>query len=333
VATYFNQVWVSIPQMGWRHGLFNVLGFALPALVALYLEKPQPRVASKEMPWSQLRATGFVGPDFFERLGAVSALTYPAPTGLISDWDSYRRDDFEPRHLPLAIQDFYQQTANYSLRVLPVWQPGFGLAGKLFRKLMDRIGQMALPIQSEQREDNIESLILSVSDALDSRQNVRAWVRTYRDTQQVAYAAAYSQHRKDEQCYMNIAFPLPFCQLTSILRLDLLPTEADSPALSLSSLPMHNQGDQGVYLVFKALSVRLPINETIQVWTPEQVSEWPAQIWPDTTVLAQHDMWICGLLCLRLYYTIYPEQKMPLSQVASSVSVEQTSQPEWYDLA
>ncbi len=341
VATYLNLVWVSIPQMGWRHGLFNVLGFALPALLAFALEKPEPRLASKVLPWSQLRGRDFIGPNFFQRIGAVPEQFAPGfaqPTGLIADFASYARPDFEPDLLPLAIQDFYQQTAAYSLRVTPDWQPGFGWVGRLFRMGMDRIGQMALPIQSEQREELIQSQILAIDDSLDGRQGVRAWVRTYQQTQQVAYAAAYSQHLSNGQTYMNIAFPLPGCQMSSILRLDLIPALSYDPALSLSSLPdaAGKLGDQGVYLVFKGLSVRLPINETIRVWTPDQLESWPTEIWPDTTVLAQHDMWICGLLCLRLYYTIYPKKKLSENQVSPAIQVDssiQQTEPEWYNLA
>ena len=134
-------------------------------------------------------------------------------------------------------------------------------------------------------------------------------MRTYVDTHSVAYAAAYSQHRQRDdqrQVYMNIAFPLPYSQMTSVLRLDTLTAADKIQTLCLTSLPVQQQfGDQGVYWVIRGFGVRLPINETIQVFTPEQGSDWPAEVLPQTKLLAQHDMWVLGLHCLRLHYLIY----------------------------
>jgi hypothetical protein len=321
VGTYVDQVWVSIPQMGWRHGLFNVLGYALPALLALALERPRARIGAKQIPWSQLTGSGFVGADFFERTGAMAEFSdedASLPNGLVDDLDTYTRSDFKPRELPAAIRHFYEHTAEYALRVTPVWQPGFQTAGRMFRWVMDRLGQMALPVETEHQSDTIHSQILPLLDTRDGRQDVRAWVRTYADTHTVAYAAAYSQHRQRDdqrQVYMNIAFPLPYSQMTSVLRLDALAMLDHTQALRLSSLPVHQKyGDQGVYWVVRGFGVRLPINETIQVFTPEQVNDWPAEVVPQTSLLAQHDMWICGLHCLRLHYLIYLDSKITLLQ-------------------
>lgn len=323
IATYFDQVWVSIPQMGWRHGVFNVLGYALPALIALAIERPVARIGAKQMPWSRLTGTGFIGPDFFERTGAMAEFSdedATLPHGLIDDLETYTRPDFKPCELPVAIRHFYEHTAAYQLRVTPVWQPGFRWAGRGFRWVMDRLGQMALPVETEHQSDAIHTRILPLLDTRDGRQDVRAWVRTYADTEKVAYAAAYSQHRQSDdqrQVYMNIAFPLPYSQMTSVLRLEAIemPDSKQKQALSLTSLPVHQKrGDQGVYWVVRGFGVRLPINETIQVFTPEQVIDWPAEVVPQTSLLAQHDMWICGLHCLRLHYLIYLDSKITLLQ-------------------
>src|SRR5690606_20686091 len=89
LGSYLDVVWVSIPQMGWRHGALNVLGFALPALLALALEQPVARVSPKQIPWSQLFGKGFIGPDFFQSIGAVPDTPEPQPTGLIQNFESY----------------------------------------------------------------------------------------------------------------------------------------------------------------------------------------------------------------------------------------------------
>lgn len=316
IGTYFGEVWVSIPQMGWRHGAFNVLGYALPAFVALALERPVSRLSTKQIPWSQLTGVGFIGSDFFERTGALAESQdedATLPNGLVDDLDTYTRPDFNPRDLPASIRHFYEHTANYQLRVTPVWQPGFKLAGTVFRWVMDRLGQMALPVKTEHQSDTVRSQILPLRDERDGRQDVRAWVRTYADTEKVVYAAAYSQHRQRDdqrQIYMNIAFPLPYSQLTSVLRPDALECPDQTQSLALTSLPVNNQrGDQGIYWVVRGFGVRLPINETIRVYTPEQVEDWPAEVVPQTRLLAQHDMWVCGVHALRLHYLIYLDSK------------------------
>lgn len=299
--------WVSLSQMGLFHGLINVFGFALPALVGLLLRVPPSQLPHTPIPWSQLFGQWRIGADFFERIGAVDQSVEPRPVGLIDDFASYQRPDFDPAQLPHALRHFYEHTGAYTLRVTPEWRWGFVTAGRIFRRIMDRIGQMALPIRAEAYADTVHSQVVPLNSAQDGRHRVRAWIRTYGDTQQVAYAAAYSQHKQADHTYMNIAFPLPGCHMSSVLRLDMCPAEKGS-MLRLTSLPVHELfGDQGVYLVFSKLAVRLPINETIQVWDRPQISQWPMAMPPETTVLAQHDMWIFGIHCLRLYYTIYPK--------------------------
>lgn len=100
---------------------------------------------------------------------------------------------------------------------------------------------------------------------------------------------------------MNIAFPLPFANLTSILRL-----EYRENHLMLTSLPGQRKGDEGVYLVTRLIPVRLPINETIRVWTADHAPFPPAH--SATTLVARHDMWIFGLKFLTLKYHIYPKK-------------------------
>jgi hypothetical protein len=113
---------------------------------------------------------------------------------------------------------------------------------------------------------------------------------------------------------MNIAFPLPFSNMTSILRL-----YQDGDSLILTSLSGQEKGDEGVYLVTSWLPVRLPINETIRVWTADDTSSNPSTIGSriadaiaakpadlPVTVIAKHDMWLFGIRFLTLNYYIYP---------------------------
>lgn len=321
LGTYLGLNWVGILTMAGVHGAVNAFGFASSGLLALMILQPKPRQNVTQIPFSRLWSAGFVGPEFFHKQNLVaqpsSDTQQTQPTGLIDDITSFSRPDFDVAELPESIRLFYEQTQSHALRVSPEWQPGFVWLGRLFRRLMNRIGQMALPIEAEGPADVIDSQILPLRSQIDGRDNVRAWVRTYTETGQAVYAAAYSQHQNDGQTYMNIAFPLPGGHLTSILRLDW-----HQKTLCLSSLPQQkintNLGihpafsfeknqHQGVYLCGAGITVRLPINESIYVWSPEDVPYWPWGIPEQVTVLARHDMWLMGILCLRLYYSIYPE--------------------------
>ena len=104
---------------------------------------------------------------------------------------------------------------------------------------------------------------------------------------------------------MNISFPLPAGNLTSILRVDPHPT--DRGGLVLSTLPRKDgHGDEGIYFANRLRPFRLPFNETITVWQNDIVQEGLHFSGPATTdtehasINARHDMWLFGIHFLTL---------------------------------
>ena len=94
---------------------------------------------------------------------------------------------------------------------------------------------------------------------------------------------------------MNIAFPLPLCNLTSILHLQHWDEQSDR--LRLTTFPAdRHAGDQGVYLRGFGLTVRLPLNETIDVWKD------------GADLRARHRLWCFGLRYLTLNIECMPAQ-------------------------
>lgn len=305
VGEFTGQVLISIPQMAQLHGISNALGFVGCGLIAWYFNPTKPRAPQWGIPFSQFRGRGFIGPGFFQNIQAVPSHIAHHPTGLIDDMNVYEQHDLLITKLHPDIIAFYEHTEDFELLVQPQWQVGFKLGGKYYHKLMTKIGQMCLPIQSEKLEDQMSSQILPLDDQMDGRQSVRAWVRTYSQTSKAVYVAAYSSHINNSQRYMNIAFPLPFSNMSSILRLDPLDN-----GLILTTLSRDNFGDQGVYWVFPWFPLRLPLNETIQVWSGTQKTPLNHHSQMDKVqVLARHDMWLFGLKFLTLEYYIYPLQK------------------------
>ncbi|HEY9840254.1 MAG TPA: YndJ family protein, partial [Candidatus Obscuribacterales bacterium] len=179
LGEFLGRAWVTIPQMARAHGALNALGFALPGLLAFWRLQTVSRLAPRGQPFSQLASKGFVGPGFFQRIGAVPDAPETLPQGLIDDVTSFSRPDFEPERLAGPIRHFYEHTEAYTLFVAPFWQRGFGLGGRIWRALMEKVGQMCLPIAAERRHDRIDSRILPLDPKIDGRPGVRAWVRTY----------------------------------------------------------------------------------------------------------------------------------------------------------
>ncbi|HEX2911748.1 MAG TPA: YndJ family protein [Chloroflexia bacterium] len=304
----------SIPEMVLYHGLLNAFGFVFAGLLAWNILQPSSHSTSPGGPFSRFREkwSGKIGPAFFERRNAIQP--YPGdgkqPEGLVDSLDDYGRPDFQTEKIDPRVRDFYEHTAHYKLLVTPRWQPGFRWGARLFHAWSTRVEQINLPLNSETGDEQIDSRILPLNSQPDGRERVRAWIRTYVQTGKAIYVAAYSSHSYKNETYMNIAFPMPGGNMSSILHLEHL-EEPEMPGggVLLTTLARQEQaGDQGVYFVLKSGPLRLPLNETIRVWPLDRAKaeSYRTARGINLTLAARHDMWICGLLFLSLTYLIYP---------------------------
>ncbi|HYY56221.1 MAG TPA: hypothetical protein VE842_02760, partial [Pyrinomonadaceae bacterium] len=293
----------------------NALGFSLCGLIAWRFVRPLARSLPPGVPLSRLSSRGwYAGPKYFEQINAVST-SKATPRGIVDDLEMYRRSDFDAGLIDGEVRAFYEQTVGYRLLVRPHWRRGFRTGGRIAHRLGTWIGQMRLPVETERMEDRIESRILPVEDSVDGRIGVRAWVRTYEGTDKAMYAAAYATHSIGGDTYMNIAFPVPGGNVSSILHMDYAGSDAAAASsargLTLSTLArVRPGGDQGVYFANRLLPVRLPINETITVW-PADSKDAPVEIVRSTEkvkLLARHEMWIFGMKFLELHYEIFPDE-------------------------
>ncbi len=281
---------VDIPAMGRSHGLLNAGAFSLLGLAGWLLVRPAPRYPSAP-PFSRFAAGWHVGPDFFARRSSVS----PSPTsarGLVDNFRDYGRADFDASAVDPEVVRFYEQTDDYALLVEPLYHPGFALAARVYAAISARVEQMNLP-PAALRRGLIRSSIVRLDDQVDGRPGVRAWIRTYATTGRAVYVAAYANHEREGESYMNIAFPLPGGNLTSILHLARMPEQDHPGGILLTTLAnAARQGDQGVYFRWPLLSVRLPLDETIEVWpSPGGLS-------------ARHAVWFLGIPAVTLEYSI-----------------------------
>ena len=331
VGEYLGRVTITIPDMVRTHGVINGGLFGAGTTLAFLLIRPPECTAPGGLPFSRLSAGFSVGPDFFERRGLLSA-SDPAPwdsqegappfvpEGLCDSLDEYATDDFDPGRVHPSVRRFYENTGEFELEVRARWSRLFAVPGRLYKRLSRRLGQMNFPVGLESPERQMDSRIFALSDAADGRRRVRAWVRAYRATGESIYAAAYSRHTHAGRSYMNIAFPLPGGNLTSILRLshpaphessnsDRAPGRSDSHAggIELSTLCREDgvPGDEGIYFAVAGFGIRIPMNEVIRIRPRLTGEQWESPAADRTELVAHHEMFLFGLSFLSLDYHIH----------------------------
>lgn len=279
---------VPIATMLRLHGLVNAIGFVGLGLLAWRRIAPAPIGGSAGIPFSRLRAPGRVGAQFLATQAPTRA---PAPGGLVDALAVFDRQGFAAADVDPAVRAFYEATGRHSLTVTPRWRTPFRLAGRLWHAFGRSIGQLALPLAGERQA--MPSRIVAVGARVDGRAGVRGWVRRIAEDGPPVYVAAYATHRDPAgQVYMNIAFPLPRANLTSVLRIDHDPARPGGLSLTSCAIGQDDAGDQGVYLVTALGALRLPMNETIWVWNEAG------------QVRARHVLWVAGLRALELEYAI-----------------------------
>lgn len=281
------------------HGVLDSL-FGVLALVGIRRSVGVGLRVRDVPPLSRLRGAWPVGATYFQRTNIEQART-PAPTGLV---DTIEDLDVRGDQIAPAIRAFYEHTGAHELVVVPRWSAGFRTGARVWRALAKRMGQLQLPVTAESGKEGIASRIVGLDETRDGRKAPRAWIRTYPDGRAL-YVAAYATHRDGAHAYMNIAFPLPGGQLSSLLRM--VPRASGSVTVST-----REGGDCGIWLVLWGLALRLPLSETIEVWTVDDASA-PADLraWAaGYSTLARHTLWLCGVHYLTLDYAMRPRRSI-----------------------
>lgn len=292
---------VSSDDMARWHGTANALGFSLAGLMAWTIGPGGD--GRRRIPFSALRSGWRVGSDYFERSGSARE-GIGRPRGLVRSLDDLASRDFDPRRVDPGVRAFYEDTEGFDLRLFPRWRRGLGRIGALYARLSSGIEQVHYDVSRGGTGDRVRSRIVALDAAVDGRQGVRGWVRTYERTGRSIYVAAYATHRDPHRPYMNIAFPLPGGNLASILRVAHI---GDGGLVLTSSTHPDAPGDEGVYFANRVRPVRLPIDERIRVWSrtahdvPEELRD---RATASTRGFARHDVWILGIRALTLDYAI-----------------------------
>ncbi|MBE7121774.1 YndJ family protein [Bacillus cereus] len=280
----FKQVMtITIVQMVWIHGVVNGIGVALPAFLGWMIEKSTPKYKYYGKPLSQLRGNSTVGESFLHNQSLVDSKEY---SGLVDKMSDFHSDTLDETKIPLRIIHFYENTKEYHLQSNINWARWFRPFAFCYAKMSKCVAQIHLGMGG--KWETMHGSIVSVKDESDGRENVRAWLRKNEEGETI-FVALYSKHTYKKDTYMNIALPLPYSNMTGILKL----CNDDNALIITSKLRERRKGDEGIYLHTRFFTIRLPLAETFIIKESK-----------DQILEANHRMWIFGVKFLEIDYEI-----------------------------
>ncbi|WP_242235304.1 YndJ family protein [Bacillus cereus group sp. BfR-BA-01316] len=280
----FKQVMtITIAQMVWIHGVVNGIGVALPAFVGWMIEKSVPNYKYYGKPMSQLRGNVSIGEAFLHSRNLVDGKEY---SGLVDKMNDFHSDTFDEVKLPLSIIYFYENTSDYQLQANINWSRWFRPFAFFYEKMSKCVAQIHLGMGG--KWEAMQGSIIGIKDERDGRDNVRAWLRK-NEVGDTIFVALYSRHTYKNETYMNIALPLPYANMTGILKLY---NEANRLIIT-SKRRNSGKGDEGIYLHTRFFTIRLPLAETFII-----------KEGTDQMLTANHRMWIFGVKFLEIDYEI-----------------------------
>ncbi|MGH0427749.1 YndJ family protein [Bacillus hominis] len=280
----FKQVMtITIAQMVWIHGVVNGIGVALPAFLGWMIEKSVSNYKYYGKPMSRLRGKVKIGGAFLHSRNLVDGKEY---SGLVDKMNDFHSEAFDVTKIPMSIIRFYENTTAYELQSNIQWARWFRPFAFCYEKMSKRVGQIHLGMGG--KWETMHGSIVGVIDEKDGRENVRAWLRKNEAGESI-FLALYSKHTHKNETYMNIALPLPYSNMTGILKL----CNDSNDLIITSKLRGNGKGDEGIYLHTRYFTIRLPLAETFII------KERKGQM-----LTAHHKMWIFGVKFLEIDYEI-----------------------------
>lgn len=168
--------------------------------------------------------------------------------GLIQSINQLNLSEKELEVLSQNVIDFYQNTADYKLKLKVKWNPFFKIFGLLLRVIFSkRIQQLNVPIRSIENSETLTSEIIHLKDKKTNEVKRTIWLRAFQSTEQVVYSGVYETCviPSGKTCIKAI-FPLPNGSATVILT----PKVGKNGELILESAG-NRIGDSGFYFLLK----------------------------------------------------------------------------------
>ncbi|WP_435334067.1 hypothetical protein [Haloarchaeobius sp. TZWWS8] len=279
-----------------RQSLFRAL-LAVFAAIAAVLGAVETlrrvrRAHAPDVPLSPLTARGRVGGDWVARTGVG---TGEEPAGEMDDMAEFAREDFDPDDVDPTVRDFYERTGRYEMSLSASWHRPFRTGAWLASRLTTAFEQLNLPAPGARRVVELDNHLERLDPAADPRDGARAWVRTDRDTSEGVFVAMYATHVAGGERFVNIAVPLPYANLSTVLTMRHL---GESGAVELTT---EAPGDPGLFLVTPLGQFRLPMRQRFRVW-PVGSPGAPSPPTSDAELVATHEMWLFGWQFLTVTY-------------------------------
>ncbi|MGE6629775.1 YndJ family protein [Bacillus sp. NPDC077027] len=275
--------YIGIEEMIWFHGSVNAFCVILPGIIGWMMERPASPLPKKDLPFSRLFGRGRLADQLMQE-GMIDLKRHPQ--GLVDSLDCLNGEHFSAESVAPVIRSFYENPARYRLKAAVSFHKWIRPLIVMMDPLFKRMGQLHLGTSSIPYE--MKGEIRPINSKRDGREGVRAWVRTNEEHQQVFFAL-YATHQRNGICYMNIALPLPFSQLTAILK----PSNDNRDFLLRSNISRSRQGDEGMYFHTSFITIKLPMEEHFQMI--EQTHE---------CLTAIHRMKVFGIPFLTIHYDI-----------------------------
>ena len=267
--------------------IFDLWYFAIITLFFLGYFLHRHHTITTKIPFSPLFGNLKIGSNYLSNYDLPLS---PPPNGEIDDINHFSGPNFDPTILSPSVKHFYEQTSSYSLNYRVFWHFPFRTGAFVASYLTSYIEQLNLPGKNGELHE-MKSEFVTIPPSIDPRSGTRAWIRT-NSSNETIFVAFYATHKKESTTYVNIAAPLPFSNLSTVLNI-----KNFESGLELNTLPSTSDG--GIYLVTPIGSISLSLSQRFQV-LPSTFS--PSSNLPPETIIATHEMWVCGLKFLTISY-------------------------------
>ena len=261
------------------------------------------RVSARELPFVvPLEArTRYVGTEYVTALAEVLGGTYEravADIGIVATLDALAGPEFDPAACDPRVREFYEHTTRFKLDIVPEWRPWVRPGYLLYRTVLARpLGQANVPMNQRDALRGVHSRIDTIDVDGDGVPDIRAWIRSFADTDEPIYIGIYTTYRDDERGYVSVGFPLPQTNFTATL----VPRARPDGGLTLtsrSSLP-----HPGHYFTYVDPDTRALTTAEVPGFA-EELDVYVA----DGEVRAEHAFWVFGFPFLVLHYRIHPKE-------------------------
>ncbi|AOZ90397.1 hypothetical protein BK049_17740 [Bacillus xiamenensis] len=272
--------YISIDQMIWFHGSINASMVILPGLIGWLIERPADRLKQKDFPVSRVHGR-------FQFMSFQNQhMQHDEKIGLVDSLDQLNGETFSAESVSPVIRRFYEDPMSFTLKAAVCFHWWVRPFVYLLQPVFRRLGQLYLG--SSRKPYEMPGSLLKFQHPLEERENVRVWIRRNEKGEQVFYAL-YAQHHDEETVYMNIALPLPFSQLTAILK----PFNEQEDFLLKSKSPKGSTGHEGLYVHTPFITMKLPMEESFHM-----------KPGTENSLTALHQMKLFGIPFLTIQYHI-----------------------------